>query len=142
MADINRVVLTGRLTRDVELRTIPSGTSVAQFGMAVNRRRKNDAGEWVEEANFFNIVVWGRQGENCANYIHKGSPVAIEGRLQSRSWETEDGQKRNVVEVVADNVQFLGTREGGSSQGGQQENSKDAGGFTEINSGSEADVPF
>ncbi len=135
MADINRVVLTGRLTRDVELRTIPSGTSVAQFGMAVNRRRKNDAGEWVEEANFFNIVVWGRQGENCANYIHKGSPVAVEGRLQSRSWETEDGQKRSVVEVVADNVQFLGSREGGG--GGQQE-----GGFKEINSGSEADVPF
>jgi single-strand DNA-binding protein len=143
MADINRVVLTGRLTRDVELRTIPSGTSVAQFGMAVNRRRKNDAGEWVEEANFFNIVVWGRQGENCANYIHKGSPVAIEGRLQSRSWETEDGQKRNVVEVVADNVQFLGTREGGGQQGGgQQDGSKEPGGFTEINSGSEADVPF
>lgn len=134
MADINRVVLTGRLTRDVELRTIPSGTSVAQFGMAVNRRRKNEAGEWTEEANFFNIVVWGRQGENCANYIHKGSPVAIEGRLQSRSWETEDGQKRSVVEVVADNVQFLGSREGG---GGQQD-----GGFKEINSGSEADVPF
>ncbi len=134
MADINRVVLTGRLTRDVELRTIPSGTSVAQFGLAVNRNRKNDAGEWIEEPSFFNIVVWGRQGENCANFLHKGSPVTLEGRLQSRSWETEDGQKRSVVEVVAENVRFTGSREGG---GGQQD-----GGFKEINSGSEADVPF
>ncbi len=138
MADINRVVLTGRLTRDVELRTIPSGTSVAQFGLAVNRSRKNEAGEWIEEASFFNIVVWGRQGENCANYIHKGSPVTLEGRLQSRSWETEDGQKRSVVEVVAENVRFTGAREGSGGGGGGQQD----GGFKEINSGSEADVPF
>jgi single-strand DNA-binding protein len=142
MADINRVVLTGRLTRDIELRTIPSGTSVAQFGLAVNRSRKNDAGEWVEEPNFFNIVVWGRQGENCANFLHKGSPVTLEGRLQSRSWETEDGQKRSVVEVVAENVRFTGSREGSGGGGQQSGSSQGDGGFKEINSGSEADVPF
>lgn len=136
MADVNRVVLTGRLTRDVELRSTPNGATVGNFGLAVNRRRKNEAGEWIEEANFFNIVVWGRQAENCAQFLAKGSPAAIDGRLQSRSWETEDGQKRNVVEVVADNVQFLGGRGEGGRGGGQTETE-----FTEIGGGSE-DAPF
>lgn len=135
MASLNKVILIGNLTRDVELRSTPSGTTVGGFGIAVNRRRKNEAGEWIEEASFFNVVVWGTLAERCNEYIHKGSQVAIEGRLQSRSWETEDGQKRNVVEVVAENVQFLGGRgEGGGS--------KQAGGFTEVTGGSEADVPF
>lgn len=112
MASLNRVILIGNLTRDPELRYTPSGQSVANFGIAVNRRRRTPENEWVDEVDFFNIVVWGKSAENCANYISKGSPVAIEGRLSSRSWETEDGQKRNVVEVVAQSVQFLGGRRG------------------------------
>jgi len=140
MASLNKVILLGNLTRDVEVRSTPSGATVGNFGIAVNRRRKNDAGEWVEEANFFNIVVWGRQAENCSQYLSKGSQVALEGRLQSRSWETEDGQKRNVVEVVAENVQFIGSRgEGGrgeSSHGSGQADSE----FTEI--GGSEDKPF
>jgi single-strand DNA-binding protein len=137
MADINCVVISGRLTRDVELKTIPSGTAVAEFGLAVNRNRKNDAGEWVEEASFFNIVVWGRQGENCAQYLSKGSAAAVQGRLRSRSWESQDGQKRTVVEVVAENVQFMGGR--GDGGGGKKQESD----FTEIGTaGSENGAPF
>ncbi len=136
MASLNRVILIGNLTRDVEIRSIPSGTTVGNFGIAVNRRRKNDQGEWVEEPSFFNVVVWANLAELCANYIQKGSPVAIEGRLQSRSWETEDGQKRSVVEIVAENVQFLSSRGDG---GGKRQESE----FTEIGSaGSESEAPF
>lgn len=108
MANLNRVILIGNLTRDVELRYTPSGRAVANFGLAVNRMFTNKDGEKIKKVDFFNIVVWAKLGENCAEYIHKGSPVAIEGRLQSRSWETSAGEKRNTVEVVADNVQFLG----------------------------------
>jgi len=115
MANLNRVILIGNLTRDPELRYTPSGRAVANFGLAVNRRYTKKDGEQVKEVDFFNIVVWAKQAENCAEYIHKGSPVAVEGRLQSRSWETSNGDKRNTVEVVADNVQFLG-RPGESSR--------------------------
>lgn len=108
MASLNRVILIGNLTRDPELRYTPNGSSVASFGLAVNRTYTNKQGERVENVDFFNIVVWAKLAELCSEYIKKGSPVAIEGRLQSRSWETEDGQKRSVVEVVAENVQFLG----------------------------------
>lgn len=108
MASMNRVVLLGNLTRDPELRSTPSGTSVANFGLAVNRRWTNRQGEKVDGVDYFNIVVWGKLAELCSDYIHKGSPVALEGRLQSRTWETEVGQKRSVVEVVAENIQFLG----------------------------------
>lgn len=110
MASLNRVILVGNLTRDPELRYTPSGTSVANFGIAVNRRRTNKQGERVDEVDYFNVVVWGKLAELCCNYIFKGSPVALEGRLSSRSWETEDGQKRTAVEVIAENVQFLGRR--------------------------------
>lgn len=108
MASMNRVVLLGNLTRDPELRSTPSGTSVANFGLAVNRRWTNRQGEKVDGVDYFNIVVWGKLAELCSDYIRKGSPVALEGRLQSRTWETEVGQKRSVVEVVAENIQFLG----------------------------------
>lgn len=107
MAGLNRVVLVGNLTRDPQLRYTPSGTSVANFGIAVNRRRTRQ-GEQINEVDFFNVVTWGKLAELCSNYIAKGSPVALEGRLQSRTWETEDGQKRTAVEIVAENVQFLG----------------------------------
>lgn len=109
MASLNRVILVGNLTRDPELRSTPGGTSVANFGLAVNRRYTNKQGERIEDVDFFNIVVWGRQAENCSTYIRKGNPVAIEGRLQSSMWETPEGQKRSKVEIVADNVQFLGS---------------------------------
>jgi single-strand DNA-binding protein len=105
---LNKVILIGNLTRDPELRSTPGGTSVVNFGIAVNRRYTNRDGEKVEDVDFFNIVVWGKMGETCHTYIKKGTPVAIEGRLSSRSWQTEDGQKRTAVEVIAENVQFLG----------------------------------
>ncbi len=107
MASLNRVILIGNLTRDPEMRFTPSGTSVSNFGLAVNRRWTNREGERVDQVDYFNIVVWAKLAELCNEYLAKGSPVAIEGRLQRRSWETEEGQKRSVVEIVAENVQFL-----------------------------------
>lgn len=111
MANINRVVLTGNLTRDPELRQTPNGKSVCTLGLAVNERYKNEAGEWVEKPNFFDIVVWGAQGENCERYLSKGRPVAVDGRLSFRSWEDKDGGKRSKIEVIANIVQFLGSRQ-------------------------------
>jgi len=119
--NINRVVLTGNLTADPELRSLPSGTSVCKLRIASNTRRKDGAtGEWVDKANYFDVTVWGPQGENCARYLAKGRPVAIDGRLEWREWETQDGAKRQSVEIVADSVQFLGGRDesgGGQSNG-------------------------
>jgi single-strand DNA-binding protein len=112
MASINRVVLVGNLTRDPELRQTPNGKSVCTLGLAVNDRYKNEAGEWVDKPNFFDIIVWGAQAENCSRYLSKGRPVAVDGRLSYRSWEAQDGSKRSKVEVVAGTVQFLGSREG------------------------------
>lgn len=111
MASINRVVLVGNLTRDPELRQTPNGKSVCTLGLAVNERYKNDAGEWVDKPNYFDIVVWGAQAENCERYLSKGRPVAIDGRLSYRSWEAQDGSKRSKVEVIAGTVQFLGSRQ-------------------------------
>jgi single-strand DNA-binding protein len=122
MANINRVILTGNLTSDPELSSLPSGTSVCKLRLAVNRRYKDQAsGEWVEKPNYFDIKVWGAQGENCANYLAKGRAVAVDGRLEWREWEAQDGSKRQAVEVVADTVQFLGSRDAGEGggQGGQ-----------------------
>jgi single-strand DNA-binding protein len=114
-ANINRVVLVGNLTRDPELRHTPSGTAVCSLRLAVNTRRKDAAtGEWGEKPNYFDITVWGNQGENCAQYLSKGRPVAVDGRLEWREWEAQDGTKRQAVEIIADSVQFLGGRgEGG-----------------------------
>jgi single-strand DNA-binding protein len=106
-ASLNKVLLIGNLTRDPELRYVPSGTAVATFSIAVNRVYTSQAGEKKEEVSFIRIVVWGRRAEVCGEYLSKGSPVFIEGRLQSRSWEGQDGQKRSTTEVIADNVQFL-----------------------------------
>ena len=108
MANFNKVFLMGNLTRDPELRYLPNGTAVTTFTIASNRTYTLPSGEKKEEATFMRIVVWGRRAETCGEYLHKGSSAFIEGRLQSRSWEGQDGQKRNTVEVVADNVQFLG----------------------------------
>jgi len=108
MASLNKVFLIGNLTRSPELRYTPSGTPVADLRLAVNRAYTTPGGEKREEAYFLTVVVWGKQAESCGEYLDKGSPVLVEGRLQTRDWETRDGQRRNVVEVVAERVQFLG----------------------------------
>jgi single-strand DNA-binding protein len=118
MASINRVTLVGNLTRDPELRTTPNGKSVCTLGLAVNDRYKNDAGEWVEKPNYFDIVVWGAQAESCSQYLAKGRQVAVDGRLSYRNWEAQDGSKRSKVEVIANTVQFLGSRQDSGSSAG------------------------
>ena len=116
--DINRVTLVGRLTRDPELRHLPSGSPVLEFGLAVNGRQQDSGGNWVDKPNYFDITVWGNQGERCAQYLAKGRPVGVDGRLEWREWETPEGNKRQAVEVVADSVQFLGGRGDGDGAGG------------------------
>ncbi len=105
---IAHVTLVGNLTRDPELKTISTGTSVCELGVAVGRSYKDSTGQWQEKASFFNVKVWGAQGENCARYLSKGRQVAVDGRLEQRSWEAEDGSKRSAVEIIADTVMFLG----------------------------------
>ncbi|HEX2466745.1 MAG TPA: single-stranded DNA-binding protein [Solirubrobacterales bacterium] len=112
------MIVTGNLTRDPELRTLPSGTSVCKLRIAVNSRRKDQSGEWVDKPNYFDVTVWGAQGENCSTYLSKGRPVAIDGRLEWREWEAQDGSgKRQAVEIIADSVQFLGSRDGSAGNG-------------------------
>src|SRR5437762_5378790 len=121
MANINRVVLVGNLTRDPELRHTPSGMAVCSLRVAVNTRKKDQAsGQWTEKPNYFDVTVWGNQGESCAQYLSKGRPVGIDGRLEWREWDAQDGGKRESVEVVADSVQFLGGRGEGELGGGNQ----------------------
>src|SRR4051794_40697932 len=115
--NINRVVLTGNLTRDPELRNTPSGTSVCSLRVAVNTRRKDASGNWTDKPNYFDVTVWGAQGENCAQYLSKGRPVAVDGRLEWREWQDQQGNKRQSVDIIADPVRFLGSREGGENGG-------------------------
>ena len=117
--NINRVVLTGNLTRDPELRSLPSGMSVCSLRIASNTRRKDQStGEWIDKPNYFDVTVWGAQGENCARFLTKGRPIALDGRLEWREWQAQDGTKRQSVEIVADSVQFLGGRDEAPSGGG------------------------
>ena len=116
--NINRVVLTGNLTRDPELRSLPSGMSVCNLRIASNTRRKGASGEWEDKHNYFSVTVWGAQGENCARFLSKGRPVALDGRLEWREWQGQDGAKRESVEIVADSVQFLGSRDDPQGGGG------------------------
>lgn len=129
MAGLNRVFLMGNLTRDPELRYTPSGTPVASFGLAVNRRYKQGE-EWKEEVCFVDIVVFGAQAKNCGEYLSKGRLALVEGRLQWRSWETNEGQKRSKHEVVALNVQFLPSGRPGEAASGPSE------------PGTDDDIPF
>jgi single-strand DNA-binding protein len=116
--NINRVVLTGNLTADPELRSLPSGNSVCSLRVACNTRRKNaSSGEWEDKPNYFNVTVWGAQGENAARFLHKGRPVAIDGRLEWREWEAQDGTKRQAIDIIAESVQFLGSRDEAPSGG-------------------------
>jgi single-strand DNA-binding protein len=118
--NINRVVLTGNLTRDPELRSTSGGTSVCSLRVACNTRRKDQStGEWTDKPNYFDVTVWGAQGENCARFLSKGRPVAIDGRLEWREWQDKEGNTRQSVDIIADAVQFLGSREdaGGGGNG-------------------------
>ena len=115
--NINRVILTGNLTRDPELRNIPSGMAVCSLRIATNSSRKDETGQWVDKPNYFSVTVWGAQGENCARFLEKGRPVAIDGRLDWREYTDKDGNKREAIEIVADRVQFLGSRDGGGEGG-------------------------
>jgi single-strand DNA-binding protein len=143
MANINRVVLVGNLTRDPELRHTPSGTAVCKLRVAVNTRQKDAAtGEWGDN---FDVTVWGNQGESCAQYLSKGRPVGIDGRLDWREWEAQDGTKRQAVEIIADTVQFLGSRGDGES-GGQyippSDVNADQSDFVKTGAAADDDIPF
>ena len=118
MASLNKVLLIGNLTRDPEIRYTPQGTAVANLGLAVSRKFRDKAQELREEVCFITVVVWSKMAETCNQYLHKGSPVFVEGRLTFRSWEDNTGKKRNVIEVRAERVQFLGkSNQGSSGQG-------------------------
>jgi len=155
-SNVNVVVITGNLTQDPELRHTGGGTSVCELRVAVNSRRK-EGDAWVDKPNYFNVVVFGGQGENCATYLAKGRPVAIEGRLDWREWEAKDGSgKRQAIQIIANTVQFLGSRDGAGPGPSNQGN---GGGFSPPASdipadhsdfasapsgggGSEDDIPF
>ena len=148
--NINRVVLTGNLTRDPELRNTPSGTSVCSLRLAVNTSRKDASGQWVDKPNYFDITVWGRQGENVAQYLAKGRPVAVDGRLEWREFTDKEGNNRQAVEIVADSVQFLGGRDDANGGGNgnrfapQSDVPADTGDFQPAGAGvgSDDDIPF
>ena len=152
-SNVNVVVITGNLTKDPELRSTPSGTAVCKLRVAVNSRRKDgQSGEWVDKPNYFDVTVWGAQGENCAQYPSKGRPVAVEGRLDWREWETQEGGKRQAVEIIANSVQFLGSRSdnagGGGGNGFQPKSDVPAdtsdfeGAGVSSSSSSDDDIPF
>jgi len=135
---LNKVILVGRLTKDPELRYTPAnGVAVATFTVAVNRPFANQQGE--RETDFIPVVVWRKQAENCANYLNKGSLVAVDGRIQIRSYEDREGQRRWVTEIVADNVQFLSKKGENSPQGGKESYDGFKGDEVSI---AEDDVPF
>ncbi|MGE5248418.1 MAG: single-stranded DNA-binding protein [Verrucomicrobiota bacterium] len=134
MVAFNRVILAGNLVRDPETRFVPSGLAVTAFGIAVNSRYKSKSGnEMKEEVSFFDIVAFGKTGELCAEYLSKGSPVLVEGRLRQRRWEA-DGVKRSKVEILADNVQFLGSPRGQAPDG--------AGAASSAPESPDDDIPF
>ena len=150
-SNINRVIITGNLTADPELRALPSGSSVCKLRVAVNTRRKDGStGEWQDKPNYFDVTVWGAQGENSARYLSKGRGVAIDGRLEWREWTTQEGQKRQAVEIVADSVQFLSSPDGAASGGGgfsaRSDVPVDTGDFAPVGGGSSSvaddDIPF
>ena len=142
--DINRVTLVGRLTRDPELRHLPSGNPVLQLGVAVNGRQKDDAGNWVDKPNFFDVKVFGNQAEMLHQHLSKGRRVGVDGRLDWSSWEAQDGSKRSKVEIVASSVQFLDSR----GEGGDREaqyvpaGATASGGSDFAPGGSDDDIPF
>ncbi len=115
MRGYSKAIIMGNLTRDPELKYLPSGSAVANFTVAVNRSYKGSSGETKEETSFLPVVVWAKQAENCNQYLKKGSSVFVDGELRQRSWEDKEGQKRSIVEIHAINVQFLGGRPSGET---------------------------
>jgi single-strand DNA-binding protein len=132
--NINRVIITGNLTRDPEHRTFAeSGNSVTSLRVACNGRRRNgQTGQWEDQPNYFDVTVWGAQGENCAKFLSKGRPVAVDGRLRWREWTSPEGQKRQAVDIIAESVQFLGGRDDAGSGNG----------FSSSARATESDVPI
>jgi single-strand DNA-binding protein len=153
-SNINRVIITGNLTRDPELNAIPSsGNSVCSLRIACNGRRKNNqTGEWEDQPNYFDVTVFGAQGENCKKYLSKGRPVAVDGRLRWREWTSQEGQKRQGVDIIAETVQFLGGRDDAGNGNGFSSSARatesdvpiDTGDFerTPVNAGADEDIPF
>lgn len=146
MASFNRVILCGNVTRDPEIRYIASGTAVTDLGLAVNDRRKNGSGEWVDETTFVDVTLWARQAEVACEYLSKGSPVLIEGRLKLEQWENNDGQKRSKLKVIGERMQMLGGGSGGSGGGqcrsNQNEYSEPDRGQGQQSSQITDDIPF
>jgi single-strand DNA-binding protein len=133
--NINRVIITGNLTRDPDLRALSNGNSVCSLRVACNGRRKNSqTNEWEDQPNYFDVTVWGAQGENCARYLTKGRGVAVDGRLQWREWQDQQGNKRQSVDIVAESVQFLGGRDDAGNSNGN--------GFSSSMRAAESDVPI
>ena len=154
--NINRVILTGNLTKDPDVRNLPSGQTVCTLRIACNGRRRTSEGQWEDVANYFDITVWGQQGENCGRYLSKGRGVAIDGRLRFREWTDKDSQqKRSAVDIIAETVQFLGGRDDAANGNGNGFSSSvreaesdipiDTGDFVSASAGSGAaddDIPF
>jgi single-strand DNA-binding protein len=130
MASFNRVILVGNLTRDIELKYTPGGTAVTEIGMAVNDRRKNANGEWVDETTFVDVTLWGRTAEVASEYLSKGSSILVEGRLKLDTWETE-GQKRSKLRVVGERMQMLGSPTSGGTRPRQAAPDHSAAGHSE-----------
>lgn len=137
-ANINRVIITGNLTADPELRRLPSGNSVCRLRVASNTRRRS-GDDWVDKPNYFDVIVWGAQGETVARFLTKGSGVAVDGRLDWREWQTQDGQKRQAVEIIAEHVQFIG----GTRQSGRDRDAAHASTEPDVAGGGDDDeIPF
>jgi single-strand DNA-binding protein len=142
MAAYNRVVLVGNITREIDLRHTQSGTAVTDIGLAINERKKNPSGEWVDDTQFIDITLWGRTAEVAAEYLGKGSPILIEGRLKLEAWES-DGQKRSKLKVVGERMQMLGKPKTGSNTADQNDVAAGATDDTPVAAGViEEDVPF
>ena len=141
MANYNKVLLMGNLTRDPELRYTPGGSAVCELGLAVNRQWRNQAGEMQEDTTFVDVTVWGKQAETVNQYLSKGRPIFIEGRLQLDTWETQEGQKRSKIKVVAERFQFLGSRPDSGGGGGGGGGSGGGGGYRQDGGGGQRQAP-
>ena len=149
MASFNRVILVGNITREIELKYLQSGMAVTEIGLAVNDRRKNQSGDWVEETTFIDVTLWGRTAEVAGEYLSKGSPILVEGRLKLDQWET-DGQKRSKLRVVGERMQMLGAKGAGGGGGASTPSSRPANQYSEPTTASasppsappEDDIPF